>query len=289
CRNSRRVLPRRAGRRHAGRHVHLVAADQPVAAAVVRDAEHDSESGARPAVHRLVLLWHLSEHPDRVFDLLLSDPADDRTRVERGRAGFAGSRKIAARLALDVVPKNPVAGRAALRVLRDEVRRDPGGGRRDRWRVHRLGARARLPHDPGAVFARHAGDGDGCRAPDLAGRGAVWARARPRTDVRRPRHPAAIRRGRNMLLTRESLPQTISDIAALDDLLCRPRQALIDDLRKINGDIMILGVAGKMGPTLAGLAKAAVPARRVIGVARFSDAGVKDWLRGRGVETINCD
>ena len=92
-----------------------------------------------------------------------------------------------------------------------------------------------------------------------------------------------------MLLTRESLPQTISDIAALDDLLCRPSQALIDDLRKINGDIMILGVAGKMGPTLAGLAKAAVPARRVIGVARFSDAGVKDWLRGRGVETINCD
>jgi len=92
-----------------------------------------------------------------------------------------------------------------------------------------------------------------------------------------------------MLLTRESLPQTISDIAALDDLLCRPSQALIDDLRKVDGDIMILGVAGKMGPTLAGLAKAAVPERRVIGVARFSDTAVKDWLQGRGVETINCD
>ena len=59
-----------------------------------------------------------------------------------------------------------------------------------------------------------------------------------------------------MLLTRETLPQTISDIAALDELLCRPSQALIDDLRKVDGDIMILGVAGKMGPTLAGLAKA---------------------------------
>src|SRR4249920_2778270 len=92
-----------------------------------------------------------------------------------------------------------------------------------------------------------------------------------------------------MLLTRDNLPQTIADIAALDDLLCRPSQALIDDLRKVDGDIMILGVAGKMGPTLAGLAKAAAPERRVIGVARFSDPTVKDWLQARGVETINCD
>src|SRR3954467_13376164 len=92
-----------------------------------------------------------------------------------------------------------------------------------------------------------------------------------------------------MLLTRQTLPKTIPDIAALDDLLCRPSQALIDDLARVEGDIMILGVAGKMGPTLAGLAKAALPGRRVIGVARFSDASVKDWLQARGVETINCD
>lgn len=97
-----------------------------------------------------------------------------------------------------------------------------------------------------------------------------------------------------MLLARDSLPKTIADIAELDDLLCRPSQALIDDLKKIDGDIMILGVAGKMGPTLAGLAKAAIarsslPGRRVIGVARFSDATVKQWLQARGIETINCD
>jgi nucleoside-diphosphate-sugar epimerase len=92
-----------------------------------------------------------------------------------------------------------------------------------------------------------------------------------------------------MLLTRDTLPETISDIAGLDDLLCRPSQALIDDLANVDGDIMILGVAGKMGPTLAGLAKAALPGRRVIGVARFSDAGAKAWLEARGVETIACD
>jgi nucleoside-diphosphate-sugar epimerase len=92
-----------------------------------------------------------------------------------------------------------------------------------------------------------------------------------------------------MLLTRDTLPDTIPDISALDDLLCRPSQALIDDLGKVEGDIMILGVAGKMGPTLAGLAKAALPGRRVIGVARFSDATVEAWLRARGVETSHCD
>ena len=92
-----------------------------------------------------------------------------------------------------------------------------------------------------------------------------------------------------MLLTGDNLPNTISDTAALDDLLCRPSQAVIDDLKKVDGDIMILGVAGKMGPTLAGLARAALPGRRVIGVARFSEPGVETWLKARGIETIHCD
>jgi len=92
-----------------------------------------------------------------------------------------------------------------------------------------------------------------------------------------------------MLLTRDGLPKTIVDIAALDDLLSRPSQPLIDDLAKVDGDIMILGVAGKMGPTLAGLAKAASPRRRVIGVARFSDASVKTWLEARDIEAVHCD
>jgi hypothetical protein len=92
-----------------------------------------------------------------------------------------------------------------------------------------------------------------------------------------------------MLLSRDNLPDTIADIDALDELLCRPSQAVIDDLRKVEGDIMVLGVAGKMGPTLAGLAKASLPDRRIIGVARFSEAGVEDWLLARGIETIHCD
>jgi nucleoside-diphosphate-sugar epimerase len=92
-----------------------------------------------------------------------------------------------------------------------------------------------------------------------------------------------------MLLTRDTLPKTIPDIAALDDLLCRPSQELIDDVRKVDGDVMVLGVGGKMGPTLAGLAKAALPDRRIIGVARFSEPGVEEWLQARSIETVNCD
>ena len=52
-----------------------------------------------------------------------------------------------------------------------------------------------------------------------------------------------------------------------------PSRALIDDLGRVDGDLMILGVAGKMGPTLARLAKTRRADKRVIGVARFSDAG----------------
>ena len=86
-----------------------------------------------------------------------------------------------------------------------------------------------------------------------------------------------------------ALPDRIGDIDELDALLTRPTEAVAADLAKAGGDIMILGVGGKMGPTVAGLARAAAPGRRVIGVARFSEPGVRDWLTRRGVETIGCD
>ena len=91
------------------------------------------------------------------------------------------------------------------------------------------------------------------------------------------------------LLSRETLPATIADVAALDDLLCRPTELLIRELEALDGDVMVLGVGGKMGPTVAGLAKAALPKRRVVGVARFTEAGLEDQLRARGIETIACD
>ena len=68
-----------------------------------------------------------------------------------------------------------------------------------------------------------------------------------------------------------------------------PTPALIDDLGRLEGDILILGVAGKMGPTLARLARRAAPDKRIVGVARFSDEAVRERLHAAEIETIRCD
>jgi nucleoside-diphosphate-sugar epimerase len=87
----------------------------------------------------------------------------------------------------------------------------------------------------------------------------------------------------------ETLPEHIEDVDALEELLSFPSQALVDDMARLDGDIMVLGVGGKVGPTLARLAKRAAPKKRVIGVARFSDREVKRRLEVTGVETLSCD
>ncbi len=90
-----------------------------------------------------------------------------------------------------------------------------------------------------------------------------------------------------------SLPAVIPDVQTLEEILSRPTPGVIDTLRNLDGDLMILGVSGKMGPTLARMAVRAYQAvglsRRVIGVARFSNPAMKEQLEGWGVETITCD
>ena len=84
-------------------------------------------------------------------------------------------------------------------------------------------------------------------------------------------------------------PARIADEAALEDLMTTPDAALRATLARVDGDIVVLGVGGKMGPTLAGLAKRAAPEKRVVGVARFSDPAVRPKLAAWGVEAIECD
>lgn len=87
-----------------------------------------------------------------------------------------------------------------------------------------------------------------------------------------------------------AFPERFETEQALEDYLATPSRELIDDLARLDGDLMILGVGGKMGPTLARLARNAMPAdRRVIAVARFSDPAVRKMLEDSGVETIACD
>jgi len=85
-------------------------------------------------------------------------------------------------------------------------------------------------------------------------------------------------------------PQTIE---ALEALLSSPSPQAIETLAALDGDLLILGIGGKMGPTLARMAKQASQqagvARRVIGVSRFSDSALRQRLESWGVETIAGD
>jgi nucleoside-diphosphate-sugar epimerase len=87
----------------------------------------------------------------------------------------------------------------------------------------------------------------------------------------------------------KDLPARIADVAALEELMSRPSPQLAQALERAPGDIMVLGVGGKMGPTLARMAKRAAPGRRVIGVARFSEPGLREKLQQDGVECIAAD
>jgi nucleoside-diphosphate-sugar epimerase len=82
---------------------------------------------------------------------------------------------------------------------------------------------------------------------------------------------------------------TIETEQQLDEILTRPRQILVDFMQGVEGPLVVLGGSGKMGPTLAVLARRAAPDLEVIAVSRFSEAGARAWLEDRGVRTIRCD
>jgi nucleoside-diphosphate-sugar epimerase len=79
----------------------------------------------------------------------------------------------------------------------------------------------------------------------------------------------------------------------LEKKMCTPSADLVRDISKLDGDIIILGVGGKMGPSLAKLAVNAIKIagiqKRVIGVSRFSEEGMKADLENAGVETVSAD
>ena len=90
-------------------------------------------------------------------------------------------------------------------------------------------------------------------------------------------------------------PQKITSVEQLEELLCRPTDYTIEAMRKLEGDLLILGVAGKMGPTLARMAQRALAAANassrvgVIGVARFSNPAHEASINAHGIKTIRAD
>lgn len=86
---------------------------------------------------------------------------------------------------------------------------------------------------------------------------------------------------------------SLTSISELEDRLSEPTTRVIDSIARGAGDLIVLGAAGKMGPTLARMAQRAVQAagvrRRVVAVSRFSTPGAREAFEARGLQTIACD
>jgi nucleoside-diphosphate-sugar epimerase len=89
------------------------------------------------------------------------------------------------------------------------------------------------------------------------------------------------------------LPDRVENEAELEELLSRPSLADVAFLKTLEGDIAVVGAGGKMGPSLARLARRASDEagtkRRIAAVSRFSDASLTKPLNDDGVDTIACD
>lgn len=85
----------------------------------------------------------------------------------------------------------------------------------------------------------------------------------------------------------------IESVEQLGDMLSEPTAGVVETLGWLNGDIVILGAGGKMGPSLSRMARRASDVagsgRKVIAVSRFSSEGEAERLNAAGVETIRCD
>ena len=84
-------------------------------------------------------------------------------------------------------------------------------------------------------------------------------------------------------------PGRVENVEELVELLSRPSDNLVRDMARVEGDILILGGSGKVGPTLARMARRAAPQKQIVAVSRFSDLSVRDRLNSWKVDTICCD
>ncbi|WP_031530244.1 NAD-dependent epimerase/dehydratase family protein [Dyadobacter crusticola] len=83
------------------------------------------------------------------------------------------------------------------------------------------------------------------------------------------------------------------DFASLEEKWLSPSEALIEDIKRIDGDIMVLGAGGKIGPSICRLAKQAIERagldKRVVAVSRFSEPGLAEELNAKGIDTISAN
>lgn len=89
------------------------------------------------------------------------------------------------------------------------------------------------------------------------------------------------------------MQHAIHDEDHLEHVLSEPPLGVVETLSRLPGDVAILGVGGKMGPTLARMVRRAADVagspRRVLGVSRFGTPGLEERLRFWNIDTIRCD
>lgn len=90
-------------------------------------------------------------------------------------------------------------------------------------------------------------------------------------------------------MTTQTLSAVINTVDELDELLSRPYDALIESVKTLNGDIMILGAGGKVGPTIAMMAKRAIDAAGVKKDVYAVDLFPMPKLEAQGIKTVTCD
>lgn len=89
------------------------------------------------------------------------------------------------------------------------------------------------------------------------------------------------------------LPPVIRTESELEVVLTRPSAALVEFIKTLSSPLLILGAGGKMGPTLAVLARRAAEAAGlaldIVAVSRFTNPPSRQWLEAHGVKTVSCD
>ncbi|MFN5313790.1 MAG: epimerase, partial [Planctomyces sp.] len=88
--------------------------------------------------------------------------------------------------------------------------------------------------------------------------------------------------------------QSIGSEAELEEVLSRPDAAVLQSVRELQGDFVVLGAGGKMGPTLCRMLRRALDAtggqqRHLLAVSRFQGGGAAAALQQHGIETQSCD
>jgi len=88
-------------------------------------------------------------------------------------------------------------------------------------------------------------------------------------------------------------PKIIDNEKQLEELLSRPTSEVVELFKNLDGDVIFLGIAGKIGPSIARMARRACDeagvSKRIFGVSRFSNEQEQKHIESFGIETIRGD